>query len=179
MDDLFPSGFDRTYFSTAQWSDRVETWVTEHADVGFTAGNEQVIRSLLEDDETGLRMVVNITAHALLSMLKEKRYRNLYESPVVGGGPKTASAVLQNRIDLALAWLDHEQPRPVVPAVVDVLLNNFAAARLNEPPDGTEPPEPTPTPSGSSGPDSGAAPDRDLTDETVGWRHSPSLGLMQ
>jgi hypothetical protein len=91
MDDVFPSGFDRTYFSTAPWSARVKDWVTEHADVRFSAGNEQVIRSLLKDGETGLRMVVNITAHALLSMLKEQRYRNLYENPVIGGGPKEAS----------------------------------------------------------------------------------------
>jgi hypothetical protein len=96
-------------------------------------------------------------------------------------GPwRGADAVLQNRIDLALAWLDHEQPRPVVPAVVDVLLNDFAIARLNEPPNGTGPPLPTPTPSpsGSSGPDSGSAPERlDVTEQSLGWRHPPSLGM--
>jgi len=37
---------------------------------------------------TGLRMVVNITADALLSVLREGGYRNLYENPVVGGAPK-------------------------------------------------------------------------------------------
>jgi len=40
-----------------------------------------------QDPKTGLRMVVNIPAHAFLEFLREHRYRNWYELDVVGGKP--------------------------------------------------------------------------------------------
>ena len=40
-------------------------------------------------------MVVNITADALLSVLREGRYRNLYEKPVIGEEPKQPSVERQ------------------------------------------------------------------------------------
>jgi hypothetical protein len=81
----YPPQFDPTYFSGRPWADRVEQWETENQHVGFSGGNVAVIRQVLSDPETGLRMVVNITADALRSFLRESAYRNLYDSPVVGG----------------------------------------------------------------------------------------------
>lgn len=87
-DGLFPETFDPIYFRDASWAERVRLWVEAHLDAGFAAGNVEVVEQVLADADTGLRMVVNITADALLGVLREGRYRNLYEDPVIGETPK-------------------------------------------------------------------------------------------
>ena len=88
---LFPPHFDPTYFSAQSWADRVDRWETDNQGSVFSGGNVAVIRQMLSDPETGLRMVVNITADALRSFLSEGRYRNLYDSPLVGGSARQPS----------------------------------------------------------------------------------------
>jgi hypothetical protein len=51
-------------------------------------------------------MVINISAHALLSFLAERRYRNLYEMPVIGGTRRQPSAERQ-RVDGLLGFGRH------------------------------------------------------------------------
>ena len=99
---LFPESFDPTYFVSASWAERVKAWIAAHESEGFSHGNAEVIRQILANDDTGLRMVVNITADALLSVLREGRYRNLYERPVVGGKRREASPERQE-VDRLLA----------------------------------------------------------------------------
>lgn len=91
MVDLFPSGFDQTYFCDAPWSERVEQWVADRKDIGFSGGNAKVVRDVLKDGETGLRMVVNITAYSLFVVLATNAYKNLYERPAIGGKPRKES----------------------------------------------------------------------------------------
>ncbi|MGZ4676446.1 MAG: hypothetical protein ACXVJ7_15520 [Acidimicrobiia bacterium] len=87
---VFGSGFDPTYFNDDPWSERVRAWVAQPQAGGFSMGNLQVMRELLQDRETGIRMVVNITATAMLAMLAGT-YKNLYERPVIGGEVKQVS----------------------------------------------------------------------------------------
>jgi hypothetical protein len=88
---LFPAGYDTTYFTDEPWGDRVDKWLAEHRADTFVIGNVGVIRELLRHDDSGLRMVVNITADALRSFLREGAYRNLYQNPVIGGTPRGPS----------------------------------------------------------------------------------------
>ncbi len=87
---LFPDHFDETYFQDASWPDRVSRWIDDNA-TAFTQANRDLVDRLFTQDETGLRMVVNITADALLSFLDEGSYRNLYDRPVIGGEAPTPS----------------------------------------------------------------------------------------
>jgi hypothetical protein len=89
--DLYPSGFDQTYFSASAWADRVDEWIAAHKDAGFSGGNAKVVRDVLRDLETGLRMVVNITAFSLHIVLQDNEYKNLYERPAIGGEPREPS----------------------------------------------------------------------------------------
>jgi hypothetical protein len=90
-EDPYPPQFDPIYFSVLQWCERVDLWESNHQSSGFSGGNVAVIRQVLSDPETGLRMVVNITADALRSFLREGTYRNLYDAPVVGGAARQPS----------------------------------------------------------------------------------------
>ncbi len=80
---------DDVYFAPVSWADRVQRWLRrERGDGGndpFLEGNLRVIRQVLHDPETGLRMVINISADALMRFLEDGEYRNLYQHPVIGG----------------------------------------------------------------------------------------------
>jgi hypothetical protein len=89
---LFPDGFDPIYFADESWSRRVKLWADAEGDAGFSGGNLHVVRQVLDDPDTGLRMVVNITADALLSMIDAGQYYNLYDEPVIGGEPRKPTA---------------------------------------------------------------------------------------
>lgn len=101
VNGLFPDTFDSTYFMDAPWSERVERWIELNQSSGFSTGNVDMMRQMCENTDTGLRMVVNITAKALLGVLREGEYKNLYDNPVIGSDPKEPSAERQ-RVDLAL-----------------------------------------------------------------------------
>ena len=83
---------DPAYFSEEPWSVRVQRWLEDptHADT-FLDSNMRLLRQIMEHRESGLRVVVNISAHALLAFLAERRYRNLYEHPVIGGSRREPS----------------------------------------------------------------------------------------
>lgn len=81
--------YDEIYFTSDAWAKRVQAWLDRERAWGnlnpFLEGNTWLIRQTLEHRETGLRMVVNISAYALLNFLQTGSYKNLYEHPVIGG----------------------------------------------------------------------------------------------
>jgi hypothetical protein len=93
---------DPTYFSEDPWHVRVRRWLDDpaHAD-SFLDGNVRLVRQIMEHPESGLRVVLNISAHALLAFLAERRYRKLYEHPVIGGvrrGPSPERVQVDQRL---------------------------------------------------------------------------------
>ena len=95
------SSLDSTYFSDKSWNERVIEWQDDESAATkpnpFLDGNLRVIRQILNDDETGLRMVINIGADALLKFLDTGEYKNIYENPVIGG---TARQPSKERIEV-------------------------------------------------------------------------------
>ena len=95
------------YFSNTTWQKRVEDYLAgDGVDPFVHANHEAIARSLL-DPQTGLRMVVNIPADALLGFLRADQYLNAYDEPVVGGTPRKPSET-RKQVD---AWLDLDDPR--------------------------------------------------------------------
>jgi len=86
------SALDDPYFAKTDWQQRVDAWLNDpaHADA-FLDGNVQLVRQIMTHADSGLRMVINITAYALLRFLADRAYRNLYESPQIGGERKQPS----------------------------------------------------------------------------------------
>jgi hypothetical protein len=64
--ETLPASFDRIYFSTDSWDDRVAQWIVATRDQEFADGNEHVVRQAISDPDSGLVVVVNIGTHALL-----------------------------------------------------------------------------------------------------------------
>jgi hypothetical protein len=77
--------FDPAYFSSESWNKRVREWLAGSAHDPFLEGNYRLVHQIMEHTESGLRMVVNISAEALLGFLAKRHYYNLYEEPVIGG----------------------------------------------------------------------------------------------
>ena len=99
---------DPIYFSSESWHERVNRWLERHSDDTFLQSNVALIRQIMEHPESGLRMVVNISASALLSFLAEGRYRNLYERPIIGGVTRKVSKERQ-KVDELLGFEDHPE----------------------------------------------------------------------
>lgn len=99
---------DPAYFSTDSWHDRVELWLGNHDDDSFLKSNVALIRQIMEHPESGLRMVLNISASALLSFLAEGRYKNLYERPIIGGVARKASKE-REKVDDLLGFDGHPE----------------------------------------------------------------------
>ena len=70
---------DPVYFSDAPWGVRLQKWLAGK-DESFLEGNHRLVRQIMENEESGLRMVVNISADALLSFLAARR--QLISSPI-------------------------------------------------------------------------------------------------
>jgi hypothetical protein len=102
------TALDPVYFSTDPWHARVEKWLHLEAPDPFMDGNVRLVRQTMEHAESGLRVVINISARALLSFLAEGRYRNLYESPVIGGMRREVSPE-RIRVDTLLGFDRPEQ----------------------------------------------------------------------
>lgn len=82
-------GFDPIYFPRrASWKRRVSAWLdreeSREANPHLEA-NVEAIANVLQSDEIGLRMVVNVPASGLLGFIRDKKYKNAYERPVVAG----------------------------------------------------------------------------------------------
>jgi len=57
----------------------------------FSLGNRTVAERAVADQDSGLRVVINLGTFALLKLVPAGRYLNLYERPVIGGSRKSAS----------------------------------------------------------------------------------------
>lgn len=82
---------DPIYFADKPWDERVADWEASVAGHRFSAGNEQVVRTAIDDPDAGLCVVVNLGVTALLGLLPDGRYLNLYERPVIGGEAREGS----------------------------------------------------------------------------------------
>lgn len=105
-DDWPGEGFDPQYFQRQTWTVRAASWVNS-SQHGFTEGNRKVVEQATESPESGLRVVINISADALVSFISEGRYRNLYESPVIGERPPPEASEQRKEVDDALAIGPH------------------------------------------------------------------------
>jgi hypothetical protein len=80
-----PSSFDPIYFAADSWDDRVAQWIESTKNEEFADDNARVVQQVISDADSGLVVVVNIGTEALLKLLPDGRYLNLYERPEVGG----------------------------------------------------------------------------------------------
>lgn len=85
------ASFGTNYFSNKSWNDRLNTWLSK-ATGGFESPNVESIKRVLTDPNTSARVVVNIRPDALTAFLNEGSYRNIYQSPVIGGNRKEPDA---------------------------------------------------------------------------------------
>jgi hypothetical protein len=97
MNGTLPPSFDPIYFSAASWDDRVAQWIAATKNEEFADDNARVVRQVISNPDSGLAVVVNIGTTALLKLLPDGRYLNLYERPVVGGARQEPS---KERIDV-------------------------------------------------------------------------------
>ena len=102
-DNALPASFDPIYFSAGSWDSRVAEWIDAAQTQEFADGNEQAVRQAISDKDSGLVVVVNIGTRALLSLLPDGRYLNLYERPAVGGKRKRQKPSKQRKeVDSAM-----------------------------------------------------------------------------
>jgi hypothetical protein len=96
-----PPSFDPIYFSADSWDERVAQWIDSTKDEEFADDNARVVRQVFSDPDSGLVVVVNIGTEALLKLLPDGRYLNLYERPEVGGKRQEESDE-RKRVDSAM-----------------------------------------------------------------------------
>ena len=67
---------DPIYFADESWSERFKHWLERHAaDETFAGANATAVDVISRRRDLGLRMAVNIAAHALLLFLRDGRYK--------------------------------------------------------------------------------------------------------
>jgi hypothetical protein len=88
------------YFESDSWEKRLKKWLErQNPDAAaFLSANKDAITRCLTHPESGLRMVVNISADALLGFLRTGAYLNAYELPVIAGQARSPS-VRRKRVD--------------------------------------------------------------------------------
>src|SRR5574338_519338 len=91
MSTPFQASFGGNYFSNKSLNDRLNTWLNK-ATGGFESPNVESIKRVLTDPDTSARVVINIRPDALTTFLNEGSYRNIYQSPVIGGSRKEPDA---------------------------------------------------------------------------------------
>jgi hypothetical protein len=99
------ANYDPVYFSSKSWDERVVDWMDREANDEFAEGNRAIVRQAISDDDSGLRVFVNLGAHALLGLLPNGRYLNLYERPVIGT-KRVEPSEDRKEVDLALGLED-------------------------------------------------------------------------
>ncbi|HYC58989.1 MAG TPA: hypothetical protein VEK79_05420 [Thermoanaerobaculia bacterium] len=96
-----------SYFQEdVSWPDRLQALFETENEESFARANFESLQTTAQDEITGVRMVVNIPADALLNFLRSKRYLNAYSRPVVGGKPRQPSP-MRMQID---EWLGFDAP---------------------------------------------------------------------
>lgn len=78
---------DARYFDdSVSWEARLQKWRSAPPGAEFWDANTRDFRKRLSKTEGGARPVVNISAHALLRLLRGDRYKNAYILAEEGGG---------------------------------------------------------------------------------------------
>jgi hypothetical protein len=98
---VLPESYDPVYFSADSWTDRVSRWIVETRAQEFADGNEQAVRQAISGTDSGLVAVINIGTHAILRLLPDGRYLNLYERPEIGGRLQKPTET-RERVDAAM-----------------------------------------------------------------------------
>ena len=101
MSTVLPPSLGLIYFSGVSWNVRLNSWLNTVSG-NFLRANVDSIRRVLADPRTSARVVINIRPDALMAFLEEGSYRNIYESPEIGGkrkkpGPKAARRGRESR----------------------------------------------------------------------------------
>jgi hypothetical protein len=96
------------FVSTATWKARLDAWLTAkgRGQHPFVSANHLAISRGLTHKESGLRMVVNIPAEALLAFVKDGEdgeYGNVYAEPIIAGKKRTPSAA-RIKVDALLGF---------------------------------------------------------------------------
>ena len=98
-------GFDSVYFAkNTSWRRRLVAWIARElgrVHNSFLQANAEIAERVCEDPHAGARMAVNLPSDALLSFLKDGRYKNAYERPVVAGRDRGTSTT-RRKVDALL-----------------------------------------------------------------------------
>lgn len=87
---------DPIYFAVGSWTSRFTNWLQQHSKADtFADANATAVDVISARRDLGLRMAVNIPAHALLLFLRDKRYKNAYERSAEAGDPSSPSPTRQ------------------------------------------------------------------------------------
>jgi hypothetical protein len=93
---------DAIYFADRSWQERLDGWVAARTrDTSFLPANATAVEVISRRPDLGLRMAVNIPAHALLLFLRDDRYLNGYQRAAVLGVANGPSAT-RRTVDAAL-----------------------------------------------------------------------------
>ena len=93
---------DPIYFAIGSWTTRFTNWLHQHSQADTFAGaNATAVDVISGRRDLGLRMAVNIPAHALLLFLRDKHYKNAYERLAEAGDSSGPSPTRQS-VDDAL-----------------------------------------------------------------------------
>lgn len=93
---------DSVYFSTRRWANRLTAYLERHSTQNaFLSANSDAVEVIARRRDLGLRMGVNMPAHALLLFLRDQRYKNAYERRPEAGS-QGASSDTRRRVDAAL-----------------------------------------------------------------------------
>jgi hypothetical protein len=101
-------GLDPHIFAADEsWNERAVNWLAGQPNQ-FLDGNATALEKILTNPDSGVRMVVNITADALRSFLVQGKYLNAYGRPVVAGKKRDPSP-LRLKVDERLKFESPEK----------------------------------------------------------------------
>src|SRR5438034_3723337 len=93
---------DPVYFAKQPWAARLKAWLERYVGARtFLSANAEAVDDIAKRRDLGLRMAVNIPAHALVLFLKDGRYKNAYERQPDAGQDHGPSKT-RRRVDEAL-----------------------------------------------------------------------------
>ena len=93
---------DPIYFADERWAARLVKYLAQHSNEhAFLGANSDAVEVIAQRRDLGLRMGVNIPAHALLLFLRDGQYKNAYERRPDAGGSGAPSST-RRQVDAAL-----------------------------------------------------------------------------
>jgi len=102
---MMPTSWD-SFDTQVSWSQRLLDWLNDGGRAQqspFIEANRLAIAGCLKHQESGLRMVVNISGDALLEFVRSGSYGNIYSNPVIAGKRRTPSET-RKHVDTLLGF---------------------------------------------------------------------------